>query len=559
MQPTHSYMEGSAIFETACTLDSKTNFDTLNAVGKASPFLSAGHVAENMTNVVRDNKVMALPSGLSVMDFIEANRFNLVDGRPFHVLDTRVVEQRHAKWAHYLPRVDPFYAMKCNTDPVLMRTLFAHGAGFDCASRREIELAVELGCSVDRIIFANPAKLPSDLEYAASIGVTKMTFDSEDELVKIAEAYRRIGGVPAPVIRIVTDDSHSVCKFSQKFGAALDDCKHLLEVAAKLGLPVIGVSFHVGSGCASVYSFTKAIRDARKVFDDGIAIGHPMHLLDLGGGWPGDDNGRIAFPTIASAIAPLLNELFPATCGSTSTPVVSSITGNVIPAIHIIAEPGRYFSHASMIFATPIISRRNNLILPSWTTKGGEQSDQPHVLYYIGDGVYGAFNCILYDHYTPETPTACFTDAEKQRNYKAACAEIVAAAAAGASEDELKSMNKNLGLVRAKVFGPTCDGLDTIFDVVPLPLMEVGEWLLFPNMGAYTVAAQSSFNGVPRPPVLYVRSCPTLHDFVFDGKTVKSEDSVSAGLSVSTTDALAQGVESLTIGGSDSPTAELTF
>ena len=149
----------------ACA-DNKTDSNTLLA-GKANVVLSETQVALNMATVLAKNGVETLPEGLRTIEFAEASRFEICDGRPFHLLDVRVVEQRHAKWAHYLPRVDPFYAMKCNTDPVLMQTLFAHGAGFDCASRREIELALELGCPVNRIIFANPAKLPSDLEFAA--------------------------------------------------------------------------------------------------------------------------------------------------------------------------------------------------------------------------------------------------------------------------------------------------------------------------------------------------------------------------------------------------------
>jgi ornithine decarboxylase len=45
------------------------------------------------------------------------------------------------------------------------------------------------------------------------------------------------------------------------------------------------------------------------------------------------------------------------------------------------------------------------------------------------------------------------------------------------------------------VFGPTCDALDTVLTVHQLPELQVDDWLVFPNMGAYTAAAGSSFNG----------------------------------------------------------------
>jgi len=326
----------------------------------------------------------------------------------------------------------------------------------------------------------------------------------------------------------------SVCKFSAKFGADIDDCQHLLTVAAKLKLPVVGVSFHVGSGCANIYSFTKAIRDARRVFDEGLQIGHPMHLLDLGGGWPGDDHGVIQFSAIANAIRPLMNELFPATAAN-AKPVIAPLTGRAIPPIHIIAEPGRYFAHACMTFATPIISRRCNLKLPSWTTKQGEANGQPQVLYYVGDGVYGAFNNILYDHYHPNV-RAYFTNPEKQAVYSAACEryqqllQINEAERTAEQEKELADVKQVMGHVRAKVFGPTCDGLDTIFDQVPLPMLELNDWLMFENMGAYTIAAQSSFNGIPRPNVFYIRTAKEVHDFTFTPlpETVSQEEEVAS-------------------------------
>lgn len=73
------------------------------------------------------------------------------------------------------------------------------------------------------------------------------------------------------VLRIATDDSKAVCRLSVKFGAPLKSCRGLLERAKELGLDVIGVSFHVGSGCTDADTYTKAIADARCVFDMGVS------------------------------------------------------------------------------------------------------------------------------------------------------------------------------------------------------------------------------------------------------------------------------------------------
>lgn len=56
------------------------------------------------------------------------------------------------------------------------------------------------------------------------------------------------------------------------------------------------------------------------------------------------------------------------------------------------------------------------------------------------------------------------------------------------------------------IWGPTCDGLDRIVEQCDLPDLQVGDWLVFENMGAYTVAASSTFNGFQRPDIHYVMS-----------------------------------------------------
>lgn len=80
------------------------------------------------------------------------------------------------------------------------------------------------------------------------------------------------------VLRIATDDSKAVCRLSVKFGVPVKACRGLLERARELGLDVIGVSFHVGSGCTDPNAYTQAIADARCVFDIGVSPEAPPPL-----------------------------------------------------------------------------------------------------------------------------------------------------------------------------------------------------------------------------------------------------------------------------------------
>lgn len=74
--------------------------------------------------------------------------------RAFFVNDVGVVERQYARWCKQLPNVRPFYAVKCNPDTTLLRTLAGLGAGFDCASADEIAAALSMGVDPSEIIFA---------------------------------------------------------------------------------------------------------------------------------------------------------------------------------------------------------------------------------------------------------------------------------------------------------------------------------------------------------------------------------------------------------------------
>lgn len=356
----------------------------------------------------------------------------------FYIIDLSKVIKKYKQWIAKLPRVKPFYAIKCNSNPAIVKTLASLGVNFDCASKSEIQQILGSNISSSRIIYANPTKMKSHIQYAKAMNVDLMTFDNSHELYKISECFPNA----RLVLRIITDDSNSICKFSTKFGAPLNQVLSLLYLAKELNLNVVGVSFHVGSGCMSIQSFIAAIKNAHEVFKMAEQVGFSLTLLDLGGGWPGTDDDGICFNDIADAIRPVIDELFP-------------------PTIEIIAEPGRYFVAESHTLAVNVFAKRTTI---------SEDGLEKHFLYYINDGVYQSFNCIFFDHVHPKP--LVFSPGNRKELY------------------------------RCTIFGPTCDSMDCIAKDIRLPELEVGEWLYFKNMGAYTIAAASPFNGF--------KSCPTL-------------------------------------------------
>ncbi|OCH83545.1 hypothetical protein OBBRIDRAFT_840446 [Obba rivulosa] len=75
----------------------------------------------------------------------------------FFVADLSYAYGQHERWQKYLPGIEPFYAVKCNPDPYVLRLLAALGTGFDCASNGEISQVLRLGVDPSRIIYAHPS------------------------------------------------------------------------------------------------------------------------------------------------------------------------------------------------------------------------------------------------------------------------------------------------------------------------------------------------------------------------------------------------------------------
>ena len=238
-------------------------------------------------------------------------------------------------------RVEIFYAVKCNPSPVVLHLLSLMGTSFDCASVAEINTVLSLpnAPSPDRIIFANPCKPVSFIRAAANRGVEMMTFDNADELHKIARSH------PSAklVLRILTDDSKSLCRLGLKFGAPLSTCPGLIKLARGLGLDIIGVSFHVGSGCKDPLQFADAVWRAKQVFQMGKAEGYEFTFLDVGGGFE-----AVVFDEMSKVLRDSLELYFPAS-----------------ERVRVVAEPGRFLVAPAFTLATSIIARRKALEEPS--------------------------------------------------------------------------------------------------------------------------------------------------------------------------------------------------
>lgn len=373
-----------------------------------------------------------------INDYLEDNQSE----KAFYLIDLGEITKSYTNWVNLLPDVKPYYAVKCNPNPILIEVLASLGANFDCASEAEIRLIIEATKDPSRIIFANPCKMSSQIRYARSNDVDLMTYDCEEELykIKLYHPYTKL------ILRLAVDDSKSMCKFNSKFGCKLDQVEELLLITKTLKLDVIGFSFHVGSGCSSTDSFYDAIKQCREATNIAKKLDINITMIDIGGGFPGVDK-NIKFENIAEKVNSGINEFFGEELKNKS--------------IQFISEPGRFFSQKTHTLVLNVIGKK----------KAINDKNENIIIYYLNDGVYNSFNCIFFDH----------------------CIPVI-----------LPFNERDGKLHKSKIFGATCDSIDVIAEEILLPDLAVGEWVYVENFGAYTVAASSSFNGIQKPLNKYI-------------------------------------------------------
>lgn len=276
------------------------------------------------------------------------------DDDPFYLLDLDDVKMKHAKWVEKIPRVIPFYAVKCNDDERVLRALTDLGTGFDCASKKELKQMIELGVSPERIIYANTVKQVSHLKYAADQHVMKVTFDSPRELEKIREFHPKA----QVVLRIRFDAQNSIICLGLKFGCdPEEEAPRLIRMCKELDMDLVGISFHVGSGTQDYEIFERALVAVRKLFDVAQVEGFKLNFVDIGGGFLGNDI------TLLDHYAKSIN-----------LGIDKNFAGQTV---EFISEPGRYFVESAFTIAVQVILKRVTL--------------DGHVHYHINEGIYGSF------------------------------------------------------------------------------------------------------------------------------------------------------------------------
>ncbi|HSW80340.1 MAG TPA: type III PLP-dependent enzyme [Candidatus Saccharimonadales bacterium] len=358
---------------------------------------------------------------------------------PFFFTVREKLKQNYQEFTGLFDNVEVYYALKANSEPTILTYLNEQGCGFEAASAFEVKLLLDLGVAPEKIIYGTSIKPADHIEQTFKWGIDRFAADSKEEIEKVAAS--------APgsrvFIRTIVDDAGSVFMMSNRFGAPANAVSNLILYARELGLKTYGISFYVGSQAAHSNMWAKGIHVVKPIMEELEKRGVTLEMLNIGGGFPVKYHNHRRAPNLYDIVVSTHNAL------------------HTLPYIpKILMEPGRGIVASTTALVTTIIARNDRAQRP-WLC--------------LDAGVYNAlFEAMIHQGATryiahPFNPP-------EGRTEKMLCT----------------------------IAGPTGDSLDIVGHSVELPsYMNVGDKLIFENVGAYTTAMGSHFNGFPKVP-LYI-------------------------------------------------------
>ncbi|MGD0653203.1 MAG: type III PLP-dependent enzyme [Thermoguttaceae bacterium] len=362
-------------------------------------------------------------------------------GTPLFVVDHAALRKNYAEFKRHLPRVQAYYAVKANPDPAIVRTLFQAGASFDVASMPEF-----------LIVYDNikdlPAKERQDFIWDKIIYANPI---KANETLTELDTYK-------PLVTYDNfEEIEKIRKYAPHAGLALrirvPNTGAMVELSSKFG----------ASSGEAVELIEAAHRAGLIVEGLSFHVGSQttnfenyVQALNLSAGVFEEAKQRgynLKLLDIGGG--------FPARYNSGVEPFrklakrINSELNRLFPKnIEILAEPGRFLVATAATLVAKIIGKAE---------RDGKRC------YYIDDGVYHTFSGVIFDH--------C------QYGIKA-----------------FKNGSKQI----SAVFGPTCDALDTISLAEELPDLKLGDLVYSENIGAYSHASSTYFNGFPPAKVLHI-------------------------------------------------------
>jgi diaminopimelate decarboxylase len=241
-------------------------------------------------------------------------------GTPFYVYDPKAAVLRFRSLARAFAGLSHMHcvALKANSQPALLRPLFAEGAGAEVVSGAELALALALDVPSSRIVFSGVGKTDRELASGVAADVLLFLVESETEL-RVLDSLALDAGRKArvalrlnPDIDAKTHPHISTGMATAKFGIDPDEALKLYRSHRDFAnLEFAGIHSHIGSQITELEPLAENARAlavmVRELQRSGVAI----RYVDIGGGLGISYRGESTpdFAAYAESVIPPLREL----------------------------------------------------------------------------------------------------------------------------------------------------------------------------------------------------------------------------------------------------------
>ncbi|XP_055346171.1 uncharacterized protein LOC129593744 isoform X2 [Paramacrobiotus metropolitanus] len=256
-----------------------------------------------------------------------------------------------------MSRVRPYYGVKYNPDPIVLRVMAQLDVGFYCGSPREIQSAFNMGVAPSRIVYSNPCKHRSFIKWAQENDIGLLIFDNEEELHKIKQGHPNA----ACILRIVAGGQNRAnLSANEKYGANAVSARLLISISKNLGLNLKGICVHLeGTESSTRNVFGNVVQEVRQLFDyaqETFQIS--MDLITIEGNFLDQDDSL-------ASVESLVEAYFPA---------------DAQPQVKIIAECAGCYVRSAITLCSTVIAKRK-------VTNHGLNIS---IMYYINAGRLGS-------------------------------------------------------------------------------------------------------------------------------------------------------------------------
>ncbi|UOQ56133.1 diaminopimelate decarboxylase [Leucobacter allii] len=401
-------------------------------------------------------------------------------GSPLYVIDEAAARSRASRIRTALQAeaerigttATVYYAGKAFLCVEVARWMAEEGLAIDVASGGELAVALAAGADPARIGFHGNNKSEREIARAVEAGVGTIIIDSEIETERVAAAAARAGRVQRVRLRVnsgvhaSTHDYLATSHEDQKFGQPLADAPRLVAaILAHDSLDFVGLHCHIGSQIFATDGFRESARRLLGAYPELQRLaGRPIPELNLGGGF------GIAYTSAQADAVPDIADIARELADIVAETAAEA--GVAVPALAF--EPGR-----------SVIGQAGVTLYTVGTTKtvqltGSDAAADP------ADLGYAERRYVSVDGGMSDNPRPALYGAD----YTARLANRLSDA--------------DPALVR--VVGKHCESGDIVVPREVLPGdVRPGDTLAVAATGAYCWSLSSTYNYVPRPPVIAVR------------------------------------------------------